>query len=399
MSIQVNAPPARHAHPAGADGHAAVLGEGLRLDQHRRRAAGGQGQQRQPLPLLSRQAGPAAGGARHVPRRHPRHAARACLARRRGADRADLRPARALPRRARRTPTASTAARSAASRSSCTSRTWRCASAWRRTSPPGPTPSRSASPRPPHACPRTWTGASSPRFVLTVMEGAVMQARTYREPRKLRRRRAPAARLLRVSAGARRRRGRARATPRQDTQEQAMNNNIRAATLLGLASLAALGARAAPEPSAPYAAARLPRRPLLAGHLPRRRRRPTSTASAGSTAASSCATSTSCTATRRRRTTSASRSTCGMRPRASCSTCTSRAPAASAAARSRSRATTLVFPPTRYVEKGVEQTYRSRWQRAASPRVRRGHRVPGARAAAGRRASRVHMQQVSASSG
>src|SRR4029077_15471820 len=58
---------------------------------------------------------------------------------------------------------------------------------------------------------------------------------------------------------------------------------------------------------------------------------------------------------------------------------------------------TLVFPPTRYVEKGVEQTYRSRWQHAASGEYDvitefqvKGAWVPG---------FSLHMQQVSGARG
>ncbi|HEX4387628.1 MAG TPA: hypothetical protein VH109_03280 [Steroidobacteraceae bacterium] len=58
---------------------------------------------------------------------------------------------------------------------------------------------------------------------------------------------------------------------------------------------------------------------------------------------------------------------------------------------------TLVFPATRYVEKGVEQTYRSRWQHAAPGEYDvitefqvKGAWVPG---------FSLHMQQVSAARG
>ena len=74
-----------------------------------------------------------------------------------------------------------TAARSAASRSSCTSPIRSCASAWPRISTPGPTRSAPASSRRGTASRRRATSRSLAEFTLTVMEGAVMQARTYRD--------------------------------------------------------------------------------------------------------------------------------------------------------------------------------------------------------------------------
>ena len=79
------------------------------------------------------------------------------------------------------TPIASTAARSAASHWNCTNPTSRCASAWSRISALGSRPSMSACKRPGLHFASAPERRELAQFVLTTMEGGVMQARTFRD--------------------------------------------------------------------------------------------------------------------------------------------------------------------------------------------------------------------------
>ena len=174
-----------------------------------------------------------------------------------------------------------------------------------------------------------------------------------------------------------------------------MNNKIRAATLLGLTALAALGARAAPEPSAPY-------EPLafLVGHCWKG-------SFPGATATDEHCFSWIYGGKFVRDEHVVHRDG---RPDEFGESIYVWDGAArelqylyieSAGGFSRGtvavEGTTLVFPPTRYVEKGIEQSYRSRWQHAVPGEYDvvtefqgKSGWVPG---------FSLHMQQVSASRG
>ena len=156
-------------------------GKGIWLHQRRRRIGRGAGEQRQPLPLFPRQAGSAAGGAGGLQTRHRADAAGACMGGSRRFHRTGVRAAGALPREHRADRLACTDARSVRSPWKSTSPIRPCAKRSPTTSMHGSTRLRNAwSPRA-RDCRRNSIGAELAEFVLTTMEGGVMQSRTHRD--------------------------------------------------------------------------------------------------------------------------------------------------------------------------------------------------------------------------